>query len=173
MLQDQITAGDTLNYTVSVPQYPATAGWVLKLRLVPRSTGVAATYTAAASGADHRVTVSAAVTATWVAGAYGWATWVEKAGERYSLQSGQVTVLADPAQALESADTRTHAQKVLDAVQAVIEGRASSTQAEYQIAGRAVKHIPMAELLALRDRYAWMVRAEKSPATAGILNVRL
>jgi hypothetical protein len=30
-------AGDTLDFTTSVPDYPASAGWTLKYRLVPRT----------------------------------------------------------------------------------------------------------------------------------------
>lgn len=172
-MHDRLTAGDTLNFTYTSADYPASAGWVLKLRLVQRGQGVPVTVTGAASGADHRVTVASAVTSTWQPGAYGWAVWVEKAGERFTLQSGQCVIAADPAQAEEAADSRTHARKMLDAIEAVLEGRATSAQAEYEIAGRRVKYIPMAELMQLRSQYAWMVKNEAPTSTAGRLLVRL
>lgn len=180
-MQDTLVAGDTLNYTAQVPDYPATAGWTFRVRFVPRSTGVgsgvAHTATATASGSDYVVQVAAAVTATWAAGRYGWASWVEKAGERYTLASGQITVQADPANAAVGADSRTHAERVLDAVEAVIEGRATQAQSEMQLGERALKYIPMAELLAVRDRYRWEVRAQQTAARGlpgfGTINVRL
>jgi hypothetical protein len=180
-MQTTLTAGDTLNYPALVPDYPASAGWALKLRLVPRGTtpgsGVATTITAVADGDGYRVQVSAAVTATWAAGPYTWSSWVEKAGERYTQQSGQITVLPDPAAMAAGTDTRTHAAKVLDAVESVLEGRASQSHLELEIAGRKLKFIPMAELLAVRDRYRWEVRNQQAAATgqpgAGKMLVRL
>lgn len=180
-MQDTLVAGDTLNYTATVPQYPPGAGWTLRVRFVPRATGVgsgvAYTATATTSGDVYTVQVPAAITATWAAGSYGWASWVEKAAERYTLASGQLTVQADPAAAAVGADSRSHAERVLDAIEAVIEGRASQAQAEMQLGQRALKYIPMAELLAVRDRYRWEVRSQRAAARGmpgvGILNVRL
>src|SRR5712691_12530804 len=98
---DTVVAGDTLDFTVSVPDYPATSGWTLKYRLTPRfaaPTQAAIVLTATASGVDYSVQASPATTAAWSPGAYTWARWVEKAGARQTLsESGQLEVKADPA----------------------------------------------------------------------------
>ena len=52
-MQTNLVAGDSLNYTTSIPAYPPSAGWVAKLRLTPRGAGAAVTITAsAAANAD-------------------------------------------------------------------------------------------------------------------------
>jgi hypothetical protein len=63
-------------------------------------------------------------------------------------------------------DGRTHARKVLDAIEAVIEGRATSEVAEYQIAGRELRYIPIPELLQLRDKYRGEVLREDAASRA-------
>jgi hypothetical protein len=59
---------------------------------------------------------------------------------------------------------------MLEAVNATLEGRATSATAEYEIAGRKIKYIPMPELLTLRDRLRRDVAAEDaaSDAAAGM-----
>lgn len=180
-MQTKLTAGDTLKAEWLVSGYPAGDGWSLKMRFVPREASIAPhTETAATAddGAGYVVQVSAATTATWPPGAYAWAVWVEKAGERYTHAAGQITVLANPAAITYAADVRSHAAKMLDAVEATLEGRATQAQLEIEIAGRRLRYTPMADLLAVRDRYRWEVRAEQAAARghtggAGKLLVRL
>ena len=52
----------------------------------------------------------------------------------------------------------------------MLERRASEAHLEYEIAGRRLRFIPIAELLALRDRYRMEVRAEEDAerAAAGL-----
>lgn len=57
--------------------------------------------------------------------------------------------------------TTTHAEKMLTAIEAWLEGKDPGV-AEYEISGRRMKYIPMAELLKLRNYY----RAEARRATA-------
>ena len=176
MQQTKLIAGDTLNFATSVPAYPASSGWVLKYRLVPRSTGTAVSLTSTADGDDHRITVAASTTATWSAGEYAWASWVEQGAEVYSIETGQLTVAPDPRAMAVGTDTRTHAERMLDAIQATLEGRATEAHSEIEINGRRLRYMPHTELLVLRDRYAWEVRSQRA-ATAGTsihrLQVRL
>ena len=53
----------------------------------------------------------------------------------------------------DTADPRSHAKITLDAVEAVIEGRATKDQENYSIAGRSACRTPVADLLSLRDYY--------------------
>lgn len=164
MLQTLI-AGDTLQFEKSVPDYPASAGYTLKYRLVPRTgAGTAIVVTASASGADYVVNELPATTATWAPGFYSWSSWVEKASERRTLESGQIEIKPDPATTGAPLDSRSHARKVLDAIEAVLEGRASVDQQEVTLAGRSLKLTPIADLLALHDKYVAMVRREDDAA---------
>lgn len=170
----RVTAGDTATWTRSLPDFPATDGWVLSYALV--RTGVLLGITASAQGADHLVSVAAATTAAWQPGRYAWQASVARGAERHTIGTGYLEVLPDFAAQAGGHDGRSHARRVLEAVEAVIEGRASQAHAEYAIAGRQLKFIPIPELLALRDRYRAEVRAQDVAAglrAAPRINVRL
>lgn len=66
--------------------------------------------------------------------------------------------------------TQTHAERVLNAIEATIERRASTDQMSYTIDGRSLSRTPIADLLALRDRYKAEVAREKQAAR--LKNVR-
>lgn len=115
MLPTTFTAGDTFSALQSWPSYPASSGWVGKLRLVPRSTGTPIEVTATASGDAHQFTVAAATTANWTAGPYSVVTWVERAGEVRTIGTAdQITVAPNPRTLAGALDTRTQARKTLD-----------------------------------------------------------
>lgn len=153
-----ITAGDTIAWTRSLADYPASSGWTLSYAL--RSATGMIDITASASGADHAVSVAASVSKTWTPGTYAWAAFVTKAAERYEVARGEILVRPNLAQAA-PLDDRTHARKVLDAIEAVIEGRASKDQEEYTIGDRSLKRTPIVELIRLRGVYRGEVRREQ------------
>jgi hypothetical protein len=158
-MQSILIAGDSLDFTREVPDYPATDGWTLTYRLAPRMAGTAITFGATASGSLYRVQVLAATTAAWTAGEYSWAAYVTKAADRYTVDSGSITIQPDPG-VVAASDTRSHARRVLAAIEAVIEGRATRDQEEYTIGNRSLKRTPIRDLLTLRDRYKSEVNAE-------------
>lgn len=135
-MQDQLVAGDSLNFLTTTPGYSAADGWVLKFRLVPATSGNAAIeITAAAEGDDHRTQVAAAVTATWTADRYTWAGRVEKDGEKYQVQTGQIVVKPDPWQAAAGTEGRSQARKALDDAKAAFAAW-KPTQRSYKIGDR-------------------------------------
>ena len=79
-------------------------------------------------------------------------------GDRW--QRGTLEVLPRYDQAA-NLDDRSHARKVLEAIEAVIEGRATKDQEEYTIGSRTLKRTPVKELLELRDKYRGEVHAEE------------
>jgi hypothetical protein len=174
-MKDTLIAGDTLDFTVTVADFPPAAGWTLKYRLVPRAAaGVAISFTAGTSGSDYRVQVAPATTVTWVAGEYSWFSWVEKTGARQTVDDGLVTIKPDPFSVAAGYDARTSARKVLEAIQAVLENRATMDQMEYAIGGRSLKRTPIADLLVLRDKYRTEVSNEDAAEkiAAGLGNPR-
>lgn len=159
-----LVAGDTAKWAKVLPANPASEGWVLTYRLVNPSATLVITATAGPSG-EHLINVPAATTATWAAGFYAWRAQASKADEVYTVAAGQMQIA--PAFATGGMDARSDARKALDAVEAVILGRASSAVAEYQIAGRQLRHIPIPELLTLRDKLrADVVRENTAQALA-------
>lgn len=153
-------AGDTWRWTRTLADYPASAGWALSYTLINAAAKI--TINASASGDDHAVTVSAATTAGYAAGSYDWRARVSKAGEVYTVGEGRITVRNAFGGA--TFDARTHARKTLEAIEAVIEGRASSEVSYYMIGNRQLRYLTPAELLTLRDKYRAEVAREDAAA---------
>jgi hypothetical protein len=149
----RVTAGDTIAWTKTLADYPATASWVLSYTLINATSKITITATAGGpSGADHVVNVPAATSAAWAAGTYAWQGVVTKGAERFTVGTGSMAIAANWAAAA-TLDTRSHAIKVLAAIEAYLESPANTAAASYEIAGRKLQRHSMTELLTLRDRY--------------------
>ena len=168
----EITAGDTLSWLISLPDYPASAGWVLKYAL-SKAGSAAISITGTASGDSHLLSVSAATSAAYGAGEWHWTSYVTKGSERYTVGAGVLTILPDPANLPAGHDPRTHAEKGLAAIEAVLEGNLSGSLAEYEINGRKAKLWSHSELLKLRAIYKAQVRRERGGASANPIYLRL
>lgn len=153
----EITAGDTVKWTRSLSDYLASDGWVLTYAL--RNEAGSIDITASADGDNHLVDVAASVTAGWPAGSYSWHGYVTKAAERYSVDTGHIEIKQNLA-ATVSHDGRSHVKKVLDAIEAVLEERATEKQLAYSINGRTLSLTPLAELYTLRSQYIQEYRRE-------------
>ncbi|NDV20832.1 hypothetical protein GO013_15585 [Pseudodesulfovibrio sp. JC047] len=154
----EITAGDSLNWTETVSAYPASDGWILNFVLVNGSAKVE--FSASADGDGYVVDVPGSTTSNWTPGRYRFQAHVEKGADRFTVGSGTVDILPDFA-GVATLDGRSHAEKVLDAIEAVIEKRATRDQESYTIKGRSLSRTPLPELLALRDKYKAEVRAQR------------
>lgn len=135
-----ITAGDTVVWTKSLADYAASAGWTLKYRLINATAKI--DIVAVAAGADHSVTVTAATSAAYVAGAYDWQAFVEKAAERYTVGSGRMQIQPNLAGvAAAGFDDRSQPRRILELLMAAYESAVTSRSfvSEYQIAGRTMR----------------------------------
>lgn len=160
-IPQQLRAGDTVRWRRELSDYPADDGWILKYKLVGPTT--AYSVTAEADGSAYAITIPATDSAAYVAGSYRAQEYVEKGGERYTLSAVNLQVLPDLTTA--SSGYRTHARKMLDAIEAWLE-RKAPTAAAVEIAGRKLQNYPLADLLALRDKYRAEIRAEQSGGSA-------
>ena len=68
-----------------------------------------------------------------------------------SVDEGRTEVVVNFANT--NADVRSHAKKVLDAIEAVLENRASQDQMSYSIAGRSLSRMSIDDLMTFRNRY--------------------
>jgi hypothetical protein len=161
-MQTKLIIGDSLNVLDTYADYPASAGWVLKYRFVPRVSGTAIQLTAAPEGDSYRTSVASSITKDWTPGDYSWAKWVERESERKTLASGEITFQPDPAALDVGTDTRSHLEKTIANIEAMIEGRATKDVQEYTIADRQLKHIPITELLIWRDKYKAQLAGERA-----------
>jgi len=157
---DTIVIGDTLDFTTAVNGYPASDGWTLKYRLIPRVSGAAILLTAATAsdGASYRVQVAPATTVNYVAGDYSWYAWVEKTGARVTVDDGLVTIKGDP-NALTAFDGRSYARKMLDQIEAALLAFNYGVKS-YAIGTRSMTKADMPEILVMRDRFRAEVQNE-------------
>jgi len=159
-LPSSFTVGDTFKATISDDRYPASEGWSLTFAIANGS--AAKTASASASGNDFDLTVAGSTTNTWVAGNYTYTLAVTKGAERYTLATGPIQVLPNLASG-SPIDGRSHARKMLDAIDAYLENQATGSQidiVESAIDMRRVKREGKGELIKLRDRYRAEVLAE-------------
>lgn len=137
-------SGYTLGYTFR----PAGGG--------PTPTNVVATV----SGSEFRVAMAAAVTSLMTAGRWTWQSYLTRTSDsaRVGLGNGLVQVL--PNLVTETGDTRSHARKMLDAIEAVMAGRATHDVASYTIGGRQINKISPDDLIKWRAYYQAQVAQE-------------
>jgi hypothetical protein len=155
----ELTPGVTIKWRREdlTADFPAGGGWALVYKL--RNATHAIDIAAAADGDAFQVTVAAATSAAYKAGTYNWIALVSKAGEVYEVGRGTMKVLVDLS-VTGGADARSHVKRTLDAIEAVIERRATVDQMSYSIAGRQLGRTPIADLLKLRDKYRSEYAAE-------------
>lgn len=109
--------------------------------------------TAQAEGAAHRFLAQATETADWASGDYWYSIRATDGTDVIEVESGQITIKPDLASITEPHDGRNHVQRMLDAIEAVLEKRATIDQERYRINNRELYRTPIGELLKLRDRY--------------------
>ena len=146
----QFTAGDTVKWTKTLADYPASS---YTYTCVYVNSSATFTATGTADGDTHSITITAATSATLTAGTYNWQAYVTgtSSGERYQVGAGTCTV--KPNFAAGAADVRSHVKKVLDAIESVIAGRASEDASSMSVAGRSITKMTLDELIVARDRY--------------------
>lgn len=140
--------------------YPP-ASYSLKYALRLYDTGAEIEIIASESGSDYLVEVASTTTGGYTAGRYLWTAYIIRTSdtERVVVGTGTFDVLAD--RDTVATDPRSHARKVLDAIEAVIENRATVDQQEYSIAGRSLKRMTIDELLKFRKTYRAEVDSEE------------
>lgn len=115
------------------------------------------------NGNEYTVSESATVTRNYAGGEYGWELYLINGTDRWLVDSGELTVIAYTAGV---ADLRSQVKRTLDAIDAMIEGRASKDVQEYTIqtgsGSRSLKHFSAPELIQLRSHYAALYRNEQA-----------
>jgi len=154
---EKIQAGDTFNYSVNYPDYPASDGWACTMLL---RGALSKTINSTADGDDFLLSAAAADTALYTAGNCKYFIHVSKGSERYLVEEGSVEILADYSSTA-IYDPRSMAQQIYEAVDAALLGRATKDQMSYEIAGRKIEKIPIPDLLVLRSKFLKQAEAEK------------
>jgi len=114
------------------------------------------------SGTQFNYIALPSVTSSWVAGDYKYSiTTFTGSGstDKSIFEQGSFEITPDVTAGAD-VDCRTHAKKTLDAIEAVIEGRATLDQQNYSIAGRSITKYSVDDLLKFRGSYAAQVANE-------------
>ena len=156
-----LIAGDTARWVKTLPDYPASAGWALAYILVSATQRI--TFASTPSGDDHLVSVPAATTAAWPAGAYEWRAQVSNGPEVYTVATGSTVVQPSFGAAI---DSRSHARVMLAQIEAYLQNAGNLTAASYEIAGRKLARYALADLMALRSKYQFEVAREDAAQNA-------
>ncbi len=122
-----------------------------EFNLIDGSTAANFTLTATESGNEYIISTSS--TTSYTLGNYNWISYITRSSDsaRVKLEEGYVEIQDN--YATTSNSVRSHAKKVLDAIEAVIENRASMDQQSMSIAGRSLSRMSITDLMTFRDRY--------------------
>jgi hypothetical protein len=161
----KLVAGDTWRWTRDLSDYPATI-WAVTYYFEKADKKFDAM--ASADGSSHAVSIAAATSTEYPPGRYRWFARAVAGAivETIEDEEGWLEVLPNPA-ATGTRDPRSWARRALDAVEATIEGRASSGQLAFSIKDRNVSSFTLTELMDLRKHLKGEVRSEEQGDKAG------
>lgn len=154
----RLTAGDSWAWVSGVP---AAEGVDLAVTLRPLAGGSPVRVAASIEDGRRVARHAAALTALVPPGVYLWAEVLTRPadGARWTAGAGRVEVLPDPGAS--GGDLRSQAERILDAIDARLEGRANADCDAYSIEGRSISRTPLEVLLRVRGVYARRVAAEQ------------
>jgi hypothetical protein len=139
-----LVAGDTWRWTRTFADYPAPT-WTVTYYFENQEKQFSAAATA--SGTDHAISIAATSATDYPPGRYRWFARAVSGliSETIAGESGWLEVEPDPAVA-GTRDHRSFARRALDAIEATIEGRATSGQLSFAIRDRTVQSFTIEEL---------------------------
>lgn len=158
-----LRAGDSIAWRIALPDYPASAGWVLKYRLIFPA-GIAQDITTTPDGDDHTVDLSAAATADYTPGTATLVRIVENGAQRITLASQTVTILPNLALAA-THDNRTLNERALADAEAALAAYMASGKMHvegYGIADKNMKFRTAEEIETLINYYRRAVTKERT-----------
>lgn len=171
----EITAGDVVTWRKSISGFPSSS-WMLSYSLRNADQQIDITQvTADADGTSFDVKVASADSSAWTPGDYVYQAYVTctapvtlggqdyVVGDRLTIEQGKITILAN-LQAAQPFDNRSHNKIMLDAITAVLEGRATADVMEYTIGSRHLRKMAVMELEEWRGLYEQRVRIERQRA---------
>lgn len=146
-----ITAGETINYTQSFSDYdPASDTLVFDLV----TDGANETITATDNGdGNFLVSVAYGTTDGWKPGTYHYQAHITSGSDRYYVEQGSFEVSPKFSDMPSGHDNRSHVKKVLDALEAMLENKATQDQLSYTIGNRSLSRMSPTELREWYDDY--------------------
>ncbi len=150
-----VVAGDTVRWNRGdlLANYP---GGTLSYTFIGANNPVVAV-----ADATGTATLTASQTTSMMAGRWTFAASIVVGSERTTVNTGTVTVIPDPSLGASGTTNLSHARRVLSAIEATIEGRASQSDLDVRLSdGRRIMSLAHTELLTLRNAYKSEVQRE-------------
>jgi hypothetical protein len=147
---ESFVCGNTVNWTKHISEYLPADGWVLKYHFRRPGTADKFSVTSTTDGDSHSVTIAAAATALLTAGNWYYQSYVEKLTEKIHIASGVIAIIVDYS-ATGTVDPRTWEEITLDAIRAVIQGRATANQSSVKVGDKELRYYSFDELLRLEE----------------------
>jgi hypothetical protein len=144
-----IYAGDTIEWTDSLSDYSASAGYILHYTLSGMNKRI--TIDGVTDGGDHGFTISAADSAAYVAGWYQWQAYVTKGAERYTIENGRIEIKPNLAVAGGMQEGRSVWQITVENLETVIKNKSTEGYASISVGtpsgtSRAIGKMTWAEI---------------------------
>ena len=169
------TAGTTVKFTRSMDDFQPSDGWGYTIYL----NGLTQKFNKAATVLDNifQIEFVPSDTANLNPGAYRYAERLVNdgsvdsslAGETYDLTGDELVINIEPNAGTAAAGTfNTFEERTLVVVEAAINGRLTSDIQAYQIAGRSVSKIPIAELRVIRGELKAAIWRQNNPGQLGV-----
>ena len=169
MIPTSLQVGLTWEWDASFSDYPAST-YTLVYTLINSASKI--TVTAAADVDDYSVDVAPATTAAYTAGTYAYQATVADGTDTHLVASGSIEITPSFSAAT-TLDTRSHVKKVLDALEATIEGKATVDQQLVMVGGRQIMSWSPTEMMRFRDHYRAEYTAEQMAAAGNGSNRKI
>ena len=164
-----VTVGDRIQWKRNLPAYPATAeGWTLTYYLRANVPNGIINITASADGDNHEVDVATTVSTDWIPATYSYQSFATKSGDQKPVGSGSIVICPYLGDVTATYDGRSVAKRILDAINATMENRASRDEQRYvlQAVGRSLDRITIPDLILFRNY--WLAEVQKEEVAAKI-----
>jgi len=134
-------AGTSLIFKRSFADYPADT-WTLTY-YINNTTGAVISFSASADSLSHSVSVTASETSTWAPGRYRMQGRVTDGTDTHTAYNGWLTVTPDLTST--PTDTRSHARKMMDAIEEGMLVSAGADVVSYSLNGRTFTRLSWTE----------------------------
>jgi len=156
-----IVIGDLVQFKLTEysSDYPNSSHSMTFVARSGQGANVEFTIAATNSGDDYLFSASSNATSAFTAGLYHYQIEVleTSSNNRLIVDQGELDITVDLD--VNSVDPRTHAEKMLQKIESVLENRADADVSSYSIAGRSLTKMSPEELLTWRDNYRREVKA--------------
>lgn len=149
-----IRAGDTVEWVKTVEEYPSTEGWQMVYYLYNLNDYYEITGQGQSDGSFiFKIPININP------GKYAWILRVKQGTTVKTIQEGSIEVKPQPGLGV---DERSHIRKVYEALQRVLEGRATRSDLEYWVGDKKLKSMTHEEIIkALKLYEYYLINEEK------------